>query len=436
MQGLDMVKGPHWSQILQLFGLNGTLSDILKDRTQVQLKDKARNLKLFFLKTNSEMPYYLQCVTGELKTRAPGQAARKEAEEQARQGSVNPSGGAQGSYTPSHPNGTTATQGQPPAVPARLNQAGPGSHPSTVGVPGGQHYQQQPASYQQQHQPHQQNHHQQHRPQQLQQAAPATSHATFSQQKQENSVPRPAAQAPSHHQSIAPAPTHQQRPLQQAGAPTNPQYNTIQRRTAQQNAQPISYQQPQHYASPQPQRSAAMALPPRPGSASVPQVQTRSPAPVSAVAAVSRPAPPSTTGPPTTASAPVPIPTAASGQHRPQSQGQTQSQPQIQSPAPKAVPPTMPAPPTPTPSPLTPTVASLAASPSLAAQKLPGQVVTSSQPAASTEASKQTQPGVPPQAETAQTTGTTDAMPSAGDEGATEDDEHLKNSLLAALKNA
>ncbi|KAK5997885.1 Telomeric DNA-binding factor trf1 [Cladobotryum mycophilum] len=84
MAGLDMVKGPHWSQILTLFGLNGTISDILKDRTQVQLKDKARNLKLFFLKTNSEMPYYLQAVTGELKTRAPTQAARKEAEERAR----------------------------------------------------------------------------------------------------------------------------------------------------------------------------------------------------------------------------------------------------------------------------------------------------------------------------------------------------------------
>lgn len=82
--GLDMVKGPHWSQILSLFGPNGSLSNILADRTQVQLKDKARNLKLFFLKTNSEMPYYLQCVTGELKTRAPTQAARKEAEEKAR----------------------------------------------------------------------------------------------------------------------------------------------------------------------------------------------------------------------------------------------------------------------------------------------------------------------------------------------------------------
>ena len=84
MAGLDTVKGPHWSQILSLYGLNGSVCDILKDRTQVQLKDKARNLKLFFLKTNSEMPYYLQSVTGELKTRAPGQAARKEAEEKAR----------------------------------------------------------------------------------------------------------------------------------------------------------------------------------------------------------------------------------------------------------------------------------------------------------------------------------------------------------------
>ncbi|KAK4205709.1 hypothetical protein QBC40DRAFT_270723, partial [Triangularia verruculosa] len=85
MAGLDKVKGPHWSQILSLYGPNGSISNILRDRTQVQLKDKARNLKLFFLKTNSEMPYYLQHVTGELKTRAPSQAARKEAEEKARQ---------------------------------------------------------------------------------------------------------------------------------------------------------------------------------------------------------------------------------------------------------------------------------------------------------------------------------------------------------------
>jgi protein TBF1 len=79
MAGLDRVKGPHWSQILAMFGAGGTVSEVLKDRNQVQLKDKARNLKLFFLKSNIEVPYYLQFVTGELKTRAPGQALRNAA---------------------------------------------------------------------------------------------------------------------------------------------------------------------------------------------------------------------------------------------------------------------------------------------------------------------------------------------------------------------
>ena len=81
MAGLDRVKGPHWSQILAMFGPGGTINETLKDRNQVQLKDKARNLKLFFLKSGIEVPYYLQFVTGELKTRAPGQAAKNEAKE-------------------------------------------------------------------------------------------------------------------------------------------------------------------------------------------------------------------------------------------------------------------------------------------------------------------------------------------------------------------
>ena len=81
MAGLDRVKGPHWSQILSMFGPGGTISEALKDRNQVQLKDKARNLKLFFLKSGIEVPYYLKFVTGELKTRAPLQAAKREARE-------------------------------------------------------------------------------------------------------------------------------------------------------------------------------------------------------------------------------------------------------------------------------------------------------------------------------------------------------------------
>lgn len=84
MTGLDQVKGPHWSQILAMYGPGGTINESLKDRNQVQLKDKARNLKLFFLKAGIEVPYYLQAVTGDLKTRAPGQAEKREAKERER----------------------------------------------------------------------------------------------------------------------------------------------------------------------------------------------------------------------------------------------------------------------------------------------------------------------------------------------------------------
>jgi hypothetical protein len=81
MAGLDRVKGPYWSQILAMFGAGGTINEALKDRTQVQLKDKARNLKLFFLKNDLEVPYYLRCVTGDMGTRAPRQVARMQAKE-------------------------------------------------------------------------------------------------------------------------------------------------------------------------------------------------------------------------------------------------------------------------------------------------------------------------------------------------------------------
>ncbi|KAF2842208.1 hypothetical protein M501DRAFT_998466 [Patellaria atrata CBS 101060] len=82
MDGVDRVKGPHWSQILALYGAGGSISEVLKDRNQVQLKDKARNLKLFFLKSKLEVPYYLQGVTGDLRTRAPNVLAREEAQRQ------------------------------------------------------------------------------------------------------------------------------------------------------------------------------------------------------------------------------------------------------------------------------------------------------------------------------------------------------------------
>ena len=81
MAGLDQVKGPHWSQIHAMFGPGGTMNEALKDRSQVQLKDKARNLKLFFLKNKIEVPYYLQFVTGELRTRTHTRGVRNTADE-------------------------------------------------------------------------------------------------------------------------------------------------------------------------------------------------------------------------------------------------------------------------------------------------------------------------------------------------------------------
>src|SRR5204863_6995616 len=84
MAGLDQVQGIKWSVILALYGPGGSINEVLKDRSQIQLKDKARNLKLFFLKHGSEVPHYLSKVTGELKTRAPNQAAKAEAIEKER----------------------------------------------------------------------------------------------------------------------------------------------------------------------------------------------------------------------------------------------------------------------------------------------------------------------------------------------------------------
>jgi hypothetical protein len=65
--GLEAVQGPNWAAILQLYGPGGSISEALKDRSQVQLKDKARNLKLFFLKGGHEVPRVLERVTGRLK---------------------------------------------------------------------------------------------------------------------------------------------------------------------------------------------------------------------------------------------------------------------------------------------------------------------------------------------------------------------------------
>lgn len=77
LEGLATVKGPYWSQILEMYGPGGKISEVLKDRNQVQLKDKARNLKLYYLKTNTPMPDVLKNVTGDVRTRDKSKRGRK-----------------------------------------------------------------------------------------------------------------------------------------------------------------------------------------------------------------------------------------------------------------------------------------------------------------------------------------------------------------------
>ncbi|AGO11349.1 AaceriACR096Wp [[Ashbya] aceris (nom. inval.)] len=61
------VYGPAWSKILEYHGAGGSISETLKNRTQVQLKDKARNWKMHYLKKGAPVPFYLLKVTGNLE---------------------------------------------------------------------------------------------------------------------------------------------------------------------------------------------------------------------------------------------------------------------------------------------------------------------------------------------------------------------------------
>jgi protein TBF1 len=62
-----ILRGFKWAAILELYGHNGTISEALKNRTQTQLKGKARNLKLSFLKRGDPVPFLLDDVPGSLR---------------------------------------------------------------------------------------------------------------------------------------------------------------------------------------------------------------------------------------------------------------------------------------------------------------------------------------------------------------------------------
>ncbi|OUM52360.1 hypothetical protein BVG19_g1542 [[Candida] boidinii] len=64
-EGLKL-RDTHWTAILELFGAGGKISEALKNRNPLQLKDKARNWKLHYLRNSLELPSYLKNVTGDL----------------------------------------------------------------------------------------------------------------------------------------------------------------------------------------------------------------------------------------------------------------------------------------------------------------------------------------------------------------------------------
>ena len=70
-QGLRRFSGPFWNDILGLFGPNGSVSDVLKDRDVAQLEEKVCRMKISYLKSGVKFPFYLRMVTGASKKTPP-----------------------------------------------------------------------------------------------------------------------------------------------------------------------------------------------------------------------------------------------------------------------------------------------------------------------------------------------------------------------------
>ncbi|OBA28066.1 hypothetical protein HANVADRAFT_61447 [Hanseniaspora valbyensis NRRL Y-1626] len=72
IQGLK-ICGPSWSQILELYGTGGSVSEALKNRKDLQLKDKARNWKVWLYSSDIRtIPPYFHKVTGGVERSVTG----------------------------------------------------------------------------------------------------------------------------------------------------------------------------------------------------------------------------------------------------------------------------------------------------------------------------------------------------------------------------
>ena len=59
-EGLRTLKGPRWREILSLYGRNGTINQVLSDKTPSDLYDKAKSVRQEFVDSGREPPEYLK----------------------------------------------------------------------------------------------------------------------------------------------------------------------------------------------------------------------------------------------------------------------------------------------------------------------------------------------------------------------------------------
>ena len=73
-EGLRTLKGPRWKELLSLYGRNGTISHVLKDKTPSDLYDKAKSVRQEFVDSGREPPEYLKPFSRSASSKGSGSA--------------------------------------------------------------------------------------------------------------------------------------------------------------------------------------------------------------------------------------------------------------------------------------------------------------------------------------------------------------------------
>lgn len=74
LRTLKTLKGPRWMELLGLYGRNGTISQVLKDKTPSDLYDKAKSVRREFVDSGREPPEYLKPFSKSVSSRGSGTA--------------------------------------------------------------------------------------------------------------------------------------------------------------------------------------------------------------------------------------------------------------------------------------------------------------------------------------------------------------------------